>query len=125
MTLSDALDDIWIIVQHLKVLLFSGKPDRCQNASLRCDVMILEQNPEVALEFRDRRAELFVGDHIDQEYFRILERVDEVFSRPTGQEAVQVRNPPPLEGELNDMFFAFLVDGVGTEAAARDERKIL
>jgi len=122
--LRNELDKCGIRFIEREVTFLGRGGQRVDDAFVCREVVAFQQQPEEAFHLRDRFQQFVSGISFEQQDLGILQGVDIVRGAGPAQETGQVGNPPVFDGELQNMFFPLMIDGVLAKTALVNKGKM-
>lgn len=113
-----------IFLPESQVSFFTGAADVLQNASLLGNKCVLEHEAEEPLKFGYFAVEPFEVVFVEECQRAVFQRIDVLGSGRLCQQAVQIGSPPVFDGELYNVFVAFVVEKVIAQAAPQHKSLI-
>ena len=112
LTLGNALDECGVRFDEIQVPLFRRGAECLFYPVVSYNVVRFLQEAEVSLKFWNSLQHLVPGWFLEEQYLRILQRIYVVDRGLAAQEALEVGDPPVLNGKLDNVFFSVAVDSV-------------
>jgi hypothetical protein len=123
--LRHALRDRRIFLQEIPVFLFCREADRCMDPVLGNGEAFLEQAVHEIIENGHVAAKLQKIRLCNQQNNGVFNRFDVINRGQTGEQTFTVAGPMAFGREIQNVFLAFVVDGVGACKSAADKRIVV
>ena len=107
----------WIFLPENEITIFGSAPDILQNALLLGDESILKHDAKKSLEFGQLSVKPFEVVFFDHCQSAIFQCINKLCGRCLREQTIKIGSPPILDGKLEDVFVAFVIEVVVAKAA--------
>lgn len=112
----------WVFLPESEITIFGCAPDILQNALLLSDESILKHDAEKPFKFGNLPVKPFEVVFFDHRQSAVFQCINKLCGRCLREQTIKIGSPPVLDGKLENVFVAFVIEVVVAQAAFQHKR---